>query len=103
MVLFEIFKVKNLIQIYTKMHQIAPFLKNSRGACPRTLLAKRMASPCAARRLATCKFPNLKKKFLDPPPPKSWGHPCNIHSTPNTDCEEDYYFHMVNHNVQIVI
>ena len=27
MVLFEIFKVKNLIQIYTKTHQIAPFLK----------------------------------------------------------------------------
>ena len=27
MVLFEIFKVKNLIQIYTETHQIAPFLK----------------------------------------------------------------------------
>ena len=28
----------------------------------------RMASPCAACRFATCKFPNLKKKFLGPPP-----------------------------------
>ena len=36
----------------------------------------RMASPCAACRFATCKFPNLKKKILGPPPPKSWGRPC---------------------------
>ena len=34
-----------------------------------------MASPWAACRFATCKFPNLKKKFL-PPPPKSWLRPC---------------------------
>ena len=45
--------------------------KISRGACPRTPLTKRMASPCAACRLATCKFPYLKKYFLAPPP-KSW-------------------------------
>ena len=24
---------------------------------------------------ATCKFPNLKKKILGPPPPKSWLRP----------------------------
>ena len=72
MVLFE----KNLIQIYTKTHQIAPFIKNFLGgACPRTPLAKRMASPCAACRFATCKFTNLKKKNSWPPPPKSWGRP----------------------------
>ena len=29
----------------------------------------RMASPCAACCFATCKFPNLKKKFLGPPLP----------------------------------
>ena len=64
----KFFKIKNLIQIYTKTHQIAPFLKIfSGGACPRTPLAKRMASPCAACRFATCEFPNLKKKFLAPP------------------------------------
>ena len=68
MVLFEIFKVKNLIQIYTKTHQIALFLKNFLGgACPQTPLAKRMASPYAACRFATCKFPNLEKKFWPPP------------------------------------
>ena len=49
MVLLKFFKVKNLIQIYTKTHQIATFIKIfSGGACPRTPLAKRMASPCAA-------------------------------------------------------
>ena len=64
-------EVKNLIQIYTKTHQLAPFKKKfSGGACPRTPLAKRMASPCAAYicRFANCKFPNLKKKFLAPLP-----------------------------------
>ena len=38
--------------------------KISRGACPRTPLAKRMALPC---RFATCKFPNLKIIILAPP------------------------------------
>ena len=77
MVLLKFFKVKNLIQIYNKTHQIAPFIKIfSGGACPRTPLAKRMASLCAACCFATCKFPNLKKKFLaTPPPPKSWRRP----------------------------
>ena len=62
------------------IHQNAPnctILKKFLGwACPRTPLAKRMASLCAACRFATCKFPNLKKKFLGPPPAKSWGRPC---------------------------
>ena len=31
---------------------------------PPNPLAKRIASPCAACRFATCKFPNLKKKIL---------------------------------------
>ena len=55
------------------IHQNAPnctILKIfSGGACPRISLAKRMTSPCAACRFATCKFPNLKKKFLGPPLP----------------------------------
>ena len=38
------------------------------GACPRTPLAKGMASPCAPCRKAICKFRNLKKKFLPPLP-----------------------------------
>ena len=42
MVIFKNFYGQNLIQIYAKMHQIAPFKKN-REACPRTPLAKRMS------------------------------------------------------------
>ena len=48
--------------MYTKTHQIAPFKKNfSGGACPQTPLAKRI--------------PNLKKKFLPPPPLPNPGDP----------------------------
>ena len=58
------------------------------GACPRTPIAERMASPCAACSFATCKFPNLKseKKFLPPPPRLSnpGNAPC-ISSTLLTD------------------
>ena len=79
----KFFKVKNLIQICTKTHQIAPFIKifSGGGACPRTPLAKRMASPCAACRFATCKFPNLKKNILGPPLPNPEDAP---------DIEEQY-------------
>ena len=39
-VIFAFFLTQNLIQIYTKTHQIAPFKKNlsggGGGACPRT-------------------------------------------------------------------
>ena len=49
----KFFKVKNLIQMYTKTHQIAPFLKN---------------------------FPSKaqisKSQKNSWPPPKSWGRPC---------------------------
>ena len=47
-----------------KLHHLKKTLGG--GACPRTPLAKRMASPC--------KFLNLKKKLL--PPPESWLRPC---------------------------
>ena len=43
------------------------------GACPRTPLAMRMASPCAACRFATCKVPNFEKKILGPPPSQILG------------------------------
>ena len=68
MVIIEIFLRTTSDQ---NIHKNAPnctILKKILGrACPRTPLAKRMASPCAACRFATCKFPNLKKKFLAPP------------------------------------
>ena len=59
MVLLKFFNVKNLLQIYTKTHQIAPFLKFFSGGMPPNPPAKSMASPCAACHFATCKFPNL--------------------------------------------
>ena len=74
MVIFENFLRRNLIKLYTKTHQIAPFLKKILGgACPRTPLAKRMVSPYAVCRFATCKFTNLKKNI---------GPPCQILGTP---------------------
>ena len=39
----------------------------------------RMASPCAACRFATCKFPNLEKKILGPPLPNPGDAPA-LHS-----------------------
>ena len=49
----------------TKLHRLKKF---SRGGMP--------PNPPSNAHEATCKFPNLKKKFLGPPPPKSWGRPC---------------------------
>ena len=51
MVIFANFQTQNLIQIYTKTHQIAPFKQKflGGGAYPRTLLAKRVASRRAIR------------------------------------------------------
>ena len=53
----------------------------------------RMASPCAACRFATCKFPNLKKKFLGPPPSQILGTPlkfqsCELFRTRLLDCKD---------------
>ena len=79
MVLFEIFYSK---KSDPNIHQNAPkctIYKNFLGgACPQTPLAKRMASPCAACRFATCKFPNLKKKFLLPPLPNPGDAPVYV-------------------------
>ena len=79
MVIFEYFLKTRSDQ---NIHQNAPnctILKNFLGgACPRTPLAKRMALPCAACRFVTCKFPNLKKKILGPPPPNPGDAPAHI-------------------------
>ena len=50
-----------MIKIHSKTHQIASFQKFSRGSMPPN-------PPINAHGFATCKFPNLKKKFLAPPP-----------------------------------
>ena len=81
MIIIEIFQGQNLIKIYTpKRTKLHHFKKISRGACPRAPLAKRMASPCAACRFATCKFENLKKKISCPSPAKSWERPWSSHA-----------------------
>ena len=64
------------------VHQNAPnctiLKKILGGACPRTPLAKHMASPCAACRFVTCKFTNLKK-ILGPPLPNPGDAPVSYH------------------------
>ena len=79
----EIFEKKNKNKIWskytlkrTKLHHLKKFLG---GACPRTPLTMRMASPCAACRFATCKFPNLKKKNSWPPPFQILGTPLSVY------------------------
>ena len=68
MVLFEIFKSK---KSDPNIHQNAPnctiYKKFSRGCMPPN-------PPSIAHGFATCKFPNLRKKFL-PPPPQILGTP----------------------------
>ena len=49
----------------TKLHR---FKKFSRGSMPPN-------PPSNAHGFATCKFPNLKKKFLGPPPSQILGTP----------------------------
>ena len=65
MVLFEIFLGQNLIQMYTKTHQIAQLKKMSRGSMP----------PNPTSKFVTCKFPNVKKKILPPPLPNPGDSP----------------------------
>ena len=48
----------------------------------------RMALPCAACRFATCKFPNLKKKILGPPPSQILGTP--LIPTTKYKCSSDF-------------
>ena len=54
----KFFKVKNLIQIYTKTHQIAPFIKIFSGGG------------------GGGHAPEPPRKAHGMGPPKSWGRPC---------------------------
>ena len=65
----KFFKDKIRSKYTAKRAKLHHFKKFSRGGMPPNHLAKCMASPCAACRLATCKFPNREKKFLAPPLP----------------------------------
>ena len=78
MVIFEK-KIQNLIKKNTlKRTKLHRFKKISRGSMPSNPLAIRMASPCAACCFATCKFPNVKIKFLAPPS-QILGTPLKVH------------------------
>ena len=68
MVLFEIFKVKNLIQICTKTHQIAPFIKNFSGGIPPNPPNKAHSFAMRSMSLRDMQISkSKKKKFLAPP------------------------------------
>ena len=71
MEIFKFFQRQNMIQIYTKTHQIAPFKKISRGG---DMLTNPPTKRMANFPFATYKFQNLKK-YLLAPPAKSWGRP----------------------------
>ena len=60
--IFTIIFLQNVSKIFSKTHQIAPFLKIFSGACPRASLAN---APC----FAPCKYPHFYKNILNPPPP----------------------------------
>ena len=61
MVIFKIFKIQNLIKIYTKLHH---FKKISRGHAPEPPYQSDM------------QISKSEKKILGPPPPsKSWERP----------------------------
>ena len=68
MLIFEKFLRKNLLKLYTRTHQIAPFKKNSQEKCPEITLQS--AWLCSMSQ-SNMKFPNLKTKILNPPPAKS--------------------------------
>ena len=71
-IFLQLFFLQNFSKIFSKTHQIASFLKFSRGSMPPNPPnppSKRVASPCAAWRFAPCKYPHFyKNKNLNPPP-----------------------------------
>ena len=57
--IFTIFFLPNFSKIFSKTHQIAPFLKNFSGGMPPNPPNKRAAAPC--------KYPHFFKNILNPP------------------------------------
>ena len=62
--------LQNISKIFSKKHQIAPFLKIFSAEHTPNPPNKRVASPHAAWRCASCKYPHFYKNILTPPPPK---------------------------------
>ena len=71
MELLKFFKVKNLIQIYTKTHQIAPFLKifSGGGGMPPNPPNKAHGFAMHSMSLCDMQISKSPKKFLGPPLP----------------------------------
>ena len=57
--IFTIFILQNVSKIFSKTHQIAPFLKIFSGEHASEPPSKRVASPC--------KYPHFYKKKIEPP------------------------------------
>ena len=71
----KFFKVKNRIQIYTKAHQIAPFIKIFSGGMPPNPPSKAHGFAMRSMSLRDMQISKSQKKNSWPPPPKSWGRP----------------------------
>ena len=71
MMIFEKFYGLNRIKLHTQTHQIAQFKKIFLGGIPPN-------PPSKAYGFATCKFPNLKKNILGPPPSQILATPLMI-------------------------
>ena len=80
--IFTIIFLQNFSKIFSKTHEIAPFLKIFSGEHSQHTPeppSKRVASPRAAWRFAPCKYPHFYKKNLNPPPEmKSWIRHCTL-------------------------
>ena len=66
--IFTIIFLQNVSKIFSKTHQIAPFLNIFSGEHAPEPPSKRVASPRAAWRFAPCKYPHFYKNILNPPP-----------------------------------
>ena len=76
--IFTIIFLQNFSKIFSKTHQIAPFLKFSWGSIPPNPPSKRVALPRAAWRFAPCKYPHFYKKKFEPPRNEILDTPLNI-------------------------
>ena len=69
--IFTVIFFLNFSKIFSKTHQIAPFLKNFSGEHAPEPPSKRVALPRTAWRFAPCKYPPFYKKIRTPPEMKS--------------------------------
>ena len=78
MVLLNFFKVKNLIQICTKTHQIAPFIKIFSGGMPPNPPSKAHDFAMRSMSLRDMQIFKSQKKNSWPPPSQILGTPLSL-------------------------